>query len=356
MSFLKKALKSIKNEYASIVEDGLTTDNTGFIDSGSYVVNALLSGSIYGGWASNRCSAVAGESSTGKSFLALTTVRTFQEQNPTGEVVYFDSEAAFTKDMFVDRKIDTNRIAMVPVSSIDEFKFQALKILEEYEALDKNDRPPLLLILDSLGNLATNKEVNDASEGKSVVDMTRGRLIRSAFRVLTLKLGKLNVPLIVTNHTYSTMDQYNPQAMGGVGLRYAASTIIMLSKRKERDSDRNVIGNIVHVKTDKSRLTREQLMVDTLIYFDTGMDRYYGLADLAVEFGIFKKVSTRIELPDGSKHFISQINKNPERFFTKEILDEIDSHCKAKFCYGKRSEEDYDLEDSSEEDLDEILG
>lgn len=205
MSFLKKALKSLKNEYASIVEDGLSTDNTGFIDTGSYVVNALVSGSIFGGYPQNRVTAVAGESSVGKTYFAMTTVKTFLDNDPTGEVVYFDSESAFTKEMFVERGMDTNRIAMVPVATLDEFKFQALKILEQYSEIPKEDRPPLLMVLDSLGNLSSEKELNDASEGKSVQDMTRGRSIRSIFRVLTLKLGKLNVPMLVTNHVYACL-------------------------------------------------------------------------------------------------------------------------------------------------------
>lgn len=134
--------------------------------------------------------------------------------------------------------------------------------------------------------------------------------------------------------SHNTMDQYNPQAMGGTGLRYAASTILFLSKRKERDDNRQVIGNVVHVKTDKSRLTKEAQMVDTVIFFSRGMDRYYGLGELAVEAGVFKKVSTRIELPCGKKVFMKQIIKNPKEFFTQEVLDQIDSFCKTKFCYG----------------------
>ena len=205
MSFLKSALKTLKNEYATIVEDGLSTDNTGFIDIGSYILNAQMSGSIYHGVPSNKLSIFAGPSGVGKSFFALSTVKQFQIDNPEGEVAYFDSEAAFTQEMFENRDIDTGRIAMIPVSTIDEFKFQCLKVLTEYEAIPLESRPPLMLVLDSLGNLATVKEMTDANDGKSVQDMTRGRAIRSVFRVLTLKMGKLNVPMICTNHTYSCL-------------------------------------------------------------------------------------------------------------------------------------------------------
>lgn len=335
MSFLKTALKTLKNEYASIVEDGLSTDNTGFIDTGSYIINAQIGGSIYSGFPSNKMSILVGPSGTGKSFFALSTVKSFQEKHPDGEVAYFDSEAAFTQEMFQTRGMDTSRIAMIPVSSLDEFKFQCLKVLEQYEAIDKKERPPLMLVLDSLGNLATVKELTDASEGKSVMDMSRGRAIRSIFRVLTLKMGKLNVPMICTNHSYATMDIYNPVAMGGDGARYNCSVLLFLSKKKERDGDRNVIGNIVHVHADKSRLTKEQTKIDTRIFFESGLDRYYGLVDLAVECGIWKKISTRIELETGTKVYQTVIERDPEKYFNKTVLDAIDKYCPKKFCYGK---------------------
>lgn len=146
--------------------------------------------------------------------------------------------------------------------------------------------------------------------------------------------------------SHNTMDQYSPMAMGGDGARYNASVVVFLTKRKERDGDRNVIGNVIHSHTDKSRLTKEQTKVDTRLFFDTGLDRYYGLVDLAVECGAWKKVSTRIETHDGSKYFQSVIEKDPEKFFTKEVLDQIDVYCKKKFCYG--SGEDH-VEEPNEE-------
>lgn len=334
MSFLKTALSAIKNEFAAIVEDGLVTDNQGYIDSGSYSINALVSGSIYGGFPSNRVSAIAGEPSTGKSFLCLSTCKIFLNGSPNANVIYFDTEASFTKDMLLDRGIDITRFAIIPVDTTDSFKIQCSQILDEYEKVPVKERPPLMIVLDSLGNLASTKEIIDTAEGKVVQDMTRGKSIRAAFRILTLKLGKLNVPMLVTNHTYATLELYSKQIMGGgQGLNFAASTICFLSKRKEKEGD-EIIGNVVHVKLEKSRLTKEQQKIDTIINFSTGLDRYYGLLDLAVEAGIFKKVSTRIELPDGSKDFGSRIIKNPTKYFTQEVLDKIDAFCRTKFLYG----------------------
>lgn len=150
--------------------------------------------------------------------------------------------------------------------------------------------------------------------------------------------------------SHNTMDQYNPMAMGGDGARYNASVVLFLTKRKERDGDRNVIGNVIHSHADKSRLTREQSKVDTRLFFDTGLDKHYGLVELAVESGVWKKVSTRIETHDGGKFFQSVIERDPEKFFTKDVLDKIDEYCKTKFCYGS-----HEQHDEIEEELEDIL-
>jgi hypothetical protein len=120
---------------------------------------------------------------------------------------------------------------------------------------------------------------------------------------------------------------------GGSGLKYAASNIVYLSKRKEKDGTQ-VIGNIIHCKNYKSRLTKENAMIDVRLTYDKGLDKYYGLLDLAVKHNIFKSVSTRIELPDGSKQYAKTINNEPEKFFTKDILNQIDEAAKKEFLYG----------------------
>lgn len=333
-------LKEIDNEYAGIAEDGVEAgDVTGFIGTGSYSLNALLSGSIYGGLPANKVTALAGEPSTGKTFYAINIVRQFLRDNETGFVFYFESESAISKQMLADREIDTKRVAVVPVATIQEFRTQAVKILDKYiEDKNSKDRPPMLFVLDSLGNLSTTKEMEDIADGKDTRDMTRAQLVRGAFRVLTLKLGKAKVPLIVTNHVYDVVGAYVPTKKmgGGSGLEYAASTILFLSKKKDKDkSDNSITGAIITANLKKARLTIENKKVETLLDYATGLDPYYGLLDLAEKFGIFKKVTTRYELPDGTKAFESAIEKNPEKYFTKDILDQIDEKCKDEFLYGK---------------------
>ena len=329
-------LKEIDNEYAGIADEGVEAgDVAGYISTGSYSLNALLSGSIYGGLPANKVTALAGEPSTGKTFYAINIVRQFLRDKPDGFVFYFESESAISKQMLSDRGVDTKRVAVVPVATIQEFRTQAVKILDKY--MDEKDRPPMLFVLDSLGNLSTEKEMTDIAEGKDTRDMTRAQLVRGAFRVLTLKLGKAKVPLIVTNHVYDVVGSYVPTKKmgGGSGLEYAASTILFLSKKKDKDKDGSISGAIITANLKKARLTIENKKVETLLDYADGLDPYYGLLDLAEKFEIFKKVSTRYELPDGTKAFESAILNDPEKYFTKPILDLIDEKCKDEFLYGK---------------------
>ena len=347
MSYLKNLIKTTGNEFASIVEEGVqAADVSGYIDTGSYIFNALLSGSIYDGLPNNKITALAGESATGKTFFALGMCKQFLNDNPDSAVIYFESESAITKDMIEERGIDSSRIVIVPVTTVQEFRTQSIKILDQY-IKDKTDMK-MLFVLDSLGMLSTTKEIEDTASGAETRDMTRAQLVKGAFRVLTLKLGKAGVPLIVTNHTYDEMGLFAKKVMGGgSGLKYAASSIIFLSKKKEKDG-KDVIGNIIHCKNEKSRLTMENKMVDVILKYDSGLDRYYGLLDLAVKYGIFKQASTRIELPDGTTQFGKTINNNPEKYFTEEVLDQLNEVAKQEFLYGNAIRTDDTQESDTE--------
>ena len=340
MDFLKDIAKQAGNEYASLVADGVEAgDVDSYIDSGSFIFNALLSGSISGGLPSNKITAIAGESATGKTFFVMGMCKNFLDSNPDAGVIYFESESAITKQMVIDRGIDPKRMVMFPVTTVQEFRTQAIKVLDKYLEQDESDRKPIMLCLDSMGMLSTTKEIDDTADGKETRDMTRAQVLKAAFRVLTLKLGRAKVPMVVTNHTYDVVGSMFPtkEMGGGSGLKYAASTIIYLSKKKEKDGS-EVIGNIVHCKNQKSRLTIENKMVDVRLTYEKGLDRYYGLLDLAVQFGIFKQVSTRIELPDGSKQYAKTINNNPEKYFTEDIMKQLDECAMKQFKYGNVTE------------------
>ena len=256
--FLKEIIKTSGNEYANLADDGIDSgDVDNFIDTGSYILNGMLSGSIYGGLPQNKITALAGESATGKTYFLMGIVKHFLDANPEGGVVYFESESAITKKMITDRGIDASRLVVLPVATVQEFRHQAIKVLDRYTQQDVDVKRPMFMCLDSLGMLSTTKEVEDTAEGKETRDMTRAQVLKAAFRILTLKLGKAKVPMVVTNHTYDVVGSYVPmkEMGGGSGLKYAASSIVYLSKKKEKDGT-EVVGNIIKAKNQKSRLQK----------------------------------------------------------------------------------------------------
>ena len=261
--------------------------------------------------------------------------KNFLDKNPDGGVIYFESESAITKQMVIDRGIDPERMVILPVTTVQEFRTQSLKVLDSYINQEASIRRPLFLALDSLGMLSTTKEVEDTAEGKETRDMTRAQVLKAAFRVLTLKLGKAKVPMVVTNHTYDVVGSMFPtkEMGGGSGLKYAASSIVYLSKRKEKEGT-EVVGNIIHCKNFKSRLTVENKMVDVRLTYNKGLDRYYGLLELAEKYKVFKKVATRYELPDGSKQYGKTILNDPKKYFTKDVMDILEECAKKEFRYG----------------------
>ena len=333
MDFLKEIVKEIGDEYTQIASDIDETER--FIDTGSYIFNGLISGSILGGVSSNRITAIAGESSTGKTFFSLAVVKNFLDTNPDGYCLYFDTEAAINKGLLESRGIDMNRLVVVNVVTIEEFRSKALRAVDIYLKTDEDKRKPCMFVLDSLGMLSTEKEIRDALDDKQVRDMTKSQLVKGAFRMLTLKLGQANIPLIVTNHTYDVIGSYVPtkEMGGGSGLKYASSTIIYLTKKKEKDKT-EVVGNIIKAKTAKSRLSKENQQVEIRHYYDErGLDRYYGLLDLGELGGMWKNVAGRYEI-DGKKIYAKQIYSEPEKYFTPEVLEKLDQISKDTFSYG----------------------
>ena len=333
MDFLKDVIKEIGDDYATVANKIDDTERT--VDTGSHILNALVSGSVFGGVSGNKITAIAGETSTGKTYFSLAIVKNFLDKHPDGGVMYFDTESAITKGLLESRGIDLDRVGIINVITIEQFRNRALTVVDKYLGLEESDRKPMMFVLDSLGMLSTEKEIRDALDDKQVRDMTKSQLVKGAFRMLTLKLGKANVPLIVTNHTYDVIGAYVPtkEMGGGSGLKYAASTIIYLSKGKEKDGT-EIIGNIIKAKTYKSRLSKENKSVQIRLYYDErGLDRYYGLLDLAEKYNVVKKVGNRYEIGD-KKVYAKEVYKNPEKYFTDEMMQKLDEVAIQEFKYG----------------------
>ena len=334
MDFLKDIVKEIGDDFTKLAADIDETET--YVDTGSYIFNALVSGSVFGGVSGNKITAIAGESSTGKTFFSLAVVKNFLDSNPDGYCLYFDTEAAVNKSLLASRGLDLNRVVVVNVVTVEEFRSKALKAVDIYLKKSVEERKPCMFVLDSLGMLSTEKEITDALNDKQVRDMTKSQLIKGAFRMLTLKLGQANIPMIVTNHTYDVIGAYVPtkEMGGGSGLKYAASTIIHLSKKKEKDGT-EIVGNLIKAKTAKSRLSKENQDVTVRLYYDErGLDRYYGLLELGEIGGLWKNVAGRYEM-DGKKLYAKQILKDPELYFTEEVMQKLDVIAREEFSYGK---------------------
>ena len=334
MDFLKDIVNEIGGDFTKIASEIDETET--FVDTGSHIFNALVSGSLYGGVSGDKITAIAGESSTGKTFFSLAVVKNFLDTNPDAYCLYFDTEAAINKGLLESRGIPLDRVAVVNVVTIEEFRTKALKCVDMYLKKAEDERKPCMFVLDSLGMLSTNKEIEDTLNDKQVRDMTKSQLIKGAFRVLTLKLGQAKIPMLVTNHTYDVIGAYVPtkEMGGGSGLKYAATTIIHLSKKKEKDGT-EIVGNIIKAKTAKSRLSKENMDVGVRLYYDErGLDRYYGLLELGEKGGLWKNVAGRYDMGDGKKIYAKAILKDPETYFTPEVMEKLEVIANGTFAYG----------------------
>lgn len=339
-NFFRDMVASVKDPDVTMAIDAKgSAEFDGFVDTGCLALNALLSGTIFGGAADNKVTVFAGESSVGKTFFVMGIVKHFLDNDPTAGCNYNDTESAVTTKMMIDRGVDVERVIRSEPPHIQGFRHGALKMLDAYLARPESERPPFMMILDSLGMLPSIKEIEDMGEGKDTRDMTKPTLLRAAFRVLRLRLAKARVPMLVTNHVYAGIGNYAPTRImsGGGGLTYASDSICLLTKSKEKEGTA-IIGNIITATMTKSRLSRENQAVKLKLTYDKGLDKYYGLLDIAEQTGIINKKGVKFVLPDGSGTvYGKEINEHPEQVFSMPVLQAIDEGARKLFQYGTAS-------------------
>lgn len=342
-SFIKSLVRKINIENTDIMSDGnIASEFDTYLDVGSYALNAAASGSMYGGLPDNKISIFPGDSQTGKTYFVLGLIKNFQSKYPgeKGLVVFYDTEGAVTKQMMNQRGVDLENVVYATTQTVEEFRHHAAKTLDSYSKMDADDRPKMIFILDSIGQLSTNKEVGDILAGKDTADMTRARLIKGTFRALNLNLAQNKVPLICTNHQYDSMAMYSPKVQsGGSGPKYSASTVISLTRAKARDSDKNVIGVIITATINKSRFTKEDEKVKLFISRTDGLHKHFGLIDFAVDAGIWTKASKGINIADGTNVSIKKIYAEPETYFTKQVMQGLETYVAKRFLYESYDDE-----------------
>lgn len=334
-----KLLKKSNPDY-----DGPITTK-GFLDTGSYILNAACSTSIYGGIPNNRITAVHSKAGVGKTYIAMSAVKALLDADPESCALYYDTEYAINEEFLVRRGIDPDRCLVDQPAHIEEFKLRSLNFLTNYMELPEEKRMKMILVLDSLGMLPSMKEAADSEDEKKqgTKDMTKQQGVRSLFRTITQKLGKGDIPFFICAHSYTDVMSYGaPQKMsGGGGLEYAAGLILGIGKKKDKEektiAGKKVTlhtGSILTVKVDKSRFSREGRTCEVRLHFEKGLDRYYGLLPLAAQYGIFKKVQGGYELPDGTKASEKDINDDGAKYYTEEILKRLDEAAKKHFSLG----------------------
>lgn len=346
--FLKELIKTIQDESTSVAEEAVSSaEYTGFIDTGSYRFNAQLSGSIYGGMPNTKVLMLAGEQAVGKTFLALGIVKNFLEHDPDAIVIWYLAEPAVTRQMLVERGIDPNRFVFAEPITVFEWRHHVIKTLDAYMETPESERPKMMMVLDSLGALTTEKELADSTSGSDKRDMTKQQHIRGTFRIIDKKLARAKVPMIVTNHVYQVVGDYIPrkETSGGGGIKYASDMTAMLSASKDKEGT-EVVGTIVKIRMQKNRIAKQHTETELLLSFETGLHRYYGLLDLAEKYNLIKKVANRWEFADGTKAFEKAIYRDPEKYFGHELLDQIDVAAKQEYCYGQKQQIDVESEDT----------
>jgi RecA/RadA recombinase len=264
--------------YGDTLDKSTVSEIDHFIPTGNYNLNACLTGSLFGGYPNNRAVALAGPSGTGKTFLLMNAIK--QAQDLGYSIVFYDSENAVDKDLVEKFGIDPKKFRYEPCNTVQEFRSSVTALTDTLiEQKNKGaDLPKIMICLDSAGNLATQKEVDDAKSGSDKADMTRAKLLKSTFRILMTKLGICKIPFLFTNHTYQTQDLFSKQVGGGgTGPEYAASIILFLGKAKLKDGAEQT-GIIVTAKPNKNRFA-QPLPIKFHISFNKGMNPYIGLEE-----------------------------------------------------------------------------
>tara|TARA_A100001037_G_scaffold306579_1_gene352900 strand:- start:9159 stop:10265 length:1107 start_codon:yes stop_codon:yes gene_type:complete len=347
------------NPLGSVMENSTFSEVTEWIDTGNYHLNACVSGSLFGGWPNNRSCSIAGPSGTGKTFLILNSVKRAIDMGYN--VVFYDSEAAVDKTLMKKFGIDLKKVNYQPVNTVQDFRHSVTTITSKMQEVKRSggEVPKLMLILDSAGNLATQKEINDAISGSEKTDMTRSKILKSIFRIIMTPLADLKIPFLFTNHTYQTQDFISRQvAGGGTGPEYAASIVLFLNKAQLKEGAEKT-GIIVTAKPNKNRFAKPT-NIKFHLHFTKGMNPYVGLEQY-VDWDICGVTRGNIvkgeKVPKATartwicKHLdktVSNADFFTEKVFTKEVLEQIDQHIKPIFNYNEIAE-DVDVDEILEE-------
>lgn len=286
MSLLDKMLKSGSIKDAATMDKSIFFKHKDVIETELPILNIAFSGQVDGGLVPG-ISIIAGESKSFKTLLSLYCLKAYFDKYPDAVCLLYDSEFGSTPEYFDMFNIDTDRVIHIPVKDVEELKFDIVKRLEQIERGDK-----VFVLLDSLGNLASKKEVEDAENEKSVADMSRAKAIRSLLRIVTPHVTMKDFPFVIINHIYKEIGMFPKNVIpGGTAVTYAANQIFIITKSQEKDGN-DLAGYKFTINIEKSRFVREKAKLPFTVLYDKGVDKWSALFDLAVESGFVQKASS----------------------------------------------------------------
>lgn len=284
-SLIERMLKTTSLGSVALINDSPFFNQKQQYPTNIPALNIALSGSITGGFSSG-LTVFAAESKHFKSLFALTMARSFQRKHKDGIILMYDSEFGSPPSYLESVGVDVKRVIHIPIMNIEELKFDLKSKLDEINVEDN-----IMILVDSIGNLASLKEVDNATDEKSVLDMTRAKELKSTFRIVTPLLTKKQVPMVCVNHVYDTQENYSKQVMGGgQGIMLSADNVFFISKRQEKDGT-DLTGYTFTIIAEKSRFIKEKAKIPITVKFDLGIDVFSGMLDLAVEYGSIVKPS-----------------------------------------------------------------
>lgn len=279
MSLLDKMLKAGNIKSASVLSKSTFFNAKDVIPTDLPILNIAFSGSLEGGLLPG-LTVVAGASKSFKTMLSLYCMKAYLDKYKDGVAILYDSEFGITPDYLESFSIDSNRVIHIPLENVEQLKFDIVQRLQE---VDKKDN--VFIMIDSIGNLASKKEVEDAENEKSVADMSRAKSLKSLFRIITPHLTTKNIPCLAINHIYQEMGLY-PKAIvsGGTGIYYSANQIFIISKAQEKDGT-ELAGFKFTINIEKSRYVKEKSKLPFSVFFDSGIYKWSSLFEIAQESG-----------------------------------------------------------------------
>lgn len=280
MSLLKRLKKNSTVAEADVLSDSKFFGEKDMVPTPIPAINIALSGRIDGGLTPG-LTTFAGPSRHFKTAFTMVLAKSYLDKYPDAALLFYDSEFGSPQSYFESFGIPLNRVLHTPITDVEMLKHDIMVQLEEVKRGDK-----LIIVVDSIGNLASKKEVDDAKDGKSVADMTRAKQLKSLFRMVTPHLTIKDIPMIVVNHTYKTLEMYSKDVVaGGTGNMYSSDAVFIIGRQQEKDKDNELSGYNFVINVEKSRFVKEKSKIPVTVLFDAGISRWSGLLDMALESG-----------------------------------------------------------------------